>query len=185
MKIIKTENVLRKVIGNKANFELYKDINNPTKIYVRYPLNRRSEICTEINELHSKELQNWIFYFNNGSKKLKDISEIQKNAVAVSGFDRTIEPIEIAKRVAYHDKNMYLCLHDEERNAVEITPNGWNIIKEYEAPVLFLRSNNLKALPIPEQGGNLKDLQKFVNVDDKNLSLRTCLHKIHDVIESP
>ena len=171
MKIIKTENVLRKVIGNKANFELYKDINNPTKIYVRYPLNRRSEICTEINELHSKELQNWIFYFNNGSKKLKDISEIQKNAVAVSGFDETIKTTEIAKRVAYHDKNMYLCLHDEERNAVEITPNGWNIIKEYEAPVLFLRSNNLKALPIPEQGGNLKDLQKFVNVDDKNLSL--------------
>ena len=171
MKIIKTESVLRKVIGKKANFELYKDINNPTRIYVRYPLNRESKICTEIKELNSKEFKNWIFYLNNGSKLLKDISEIQKNAVAVSGFDRTIEPIEIAKRVAYHDKNMYLCLHDEGRNAVKITPNGWNIIKEYEAPVLFLRSSNLKALPIPEQGGNLKDLQKFVNVDDKNLPL--------------
>ena len=169
--LIKTESVLRKIIGRKANFSLYKDISAPDRIYVRHPLDRKSEICTEIKELNSKEFRNWIFYFNGGSKPLKDISDIQENAVAVSGFDESIEPIEIAKRVAYCNKNIYLCLHDKERNAVEITPNDWNIIKEYEAPVLFLHSSNLKALPIPEQGGNLKDLQKFINVDDKNLSL--------------
>ena len=102
MGVIKTESVLRQIIDEKVNFSLYKDISTPDRIYVRHPLNRESEIRSEIHELHSENFRNWIYSFNNGSRKLKDISKVQENAATVSGFDETIKPIEIAKRVAYY-----------------------------------------------------------------------------------
>lgn len=172
MSNFETKGLLRSVIGKKVNFSLYRDVNNPAKVYVRHPLDKSSKTSTEIHELRSEGLKNWIYYFKEGNKSLEDIALALGNAVAVSEFDKKIKTIEIAKRVAYHDRKIYLCLHNENHKVIEISSAEWKIIEECAAPVLFIHSDNLKALPVPEkEGGNLRDLQNFINVDESNLSL--------------
>lgn len=167
-----TKGILRSLIGKKAAFSLVKGIDDD-KVYVRHTLTEKGKISTEVHELASKELRNWIFYVCEGSVALKEISARQKEAVAVSAFDKTIKEVQVAKRVAYNDeeKSIYLCLHDEGHHVVKVSSDGWKVIKERKAPVVFLRSGNTKALPVPVEGGDLKNLQHFVNVNDDDLSL--------------
>lgn len=103
-----TEGILRSLIGEKAAFSLVKGINDD-KVYVRHTLTEKGKICTEVHGLASEELRNWIFYIREGSVALKEISKSQKEAVAVSAFDKSIEKIQLAKRVAYNDEE-YLSL---------------------------------------------------------------------------
>ena len=55
-------------------------------------------------------------------------------------------------RVGEKNGNIYLDLCDRERNIVEITPLGWQIIKN--SPVIFIRTPLQSELPIPVRGGN-------------------------------
>ena len=66
----------------------------------------------------------------------------------------------------------YLDLADESRNAVRISPFGWEVVTQL--PVRFRRPRGLASLPIPERGGNIEALWDFVNVsseDDRLLLL--------------
>ncbi len=73
-------------------------------------------------------------------------------------------------RVAQHDDKVYLDLANAEGSVVEISPSGWKVVTS--PPVRFVRRNGMLPLPLPERGGNLADLRKFVNVgSDKNFLL--------------
>lgn len=65
-------------------------------------------------------------------------------------------------RVAEHNGAIYLDLADNERQVVEITPAGWNVISE--PPVKFLRPKGMRPLPIPVRGGKLDELRPFLNI---------------------
>ena len=64
-------------------------------------------------------------------------------------------------RVGERKGNVYLDLGDEAWRAVEITKDGWELIRC--PPVKFLRTGAMRALPEPERGESIDALRPFLN----------------------
>jgi len=75
---------------------------------------------------------------------------------------------EFALRFAAHGEKRFLFLADDDSTVIEIDCDGWRMCEE--PPVRFLRGDG-RELPMPQQGGTLEELRRFVNVDDDNLPL--------------
>lgn len=69
-------------------------------------------------------------------------------------------------RVAGIDSKIYVDLGDPKWHSVEVTANGWTLLKDHR--IRFIRSNTTRALPEPVSGGSLNDLRKFLNLDSDN-----------------
>ena len=69
-------------------------------------------------------------------------------------------------RVAEHDGRIYLDLADERWRAVEIGPDGWQVITR--PPVRFRRAAGMLPLPMPIRGGSLEALTSFFNVANRS-----------------
>jgi hypothetical protein len=65
-------------------------------------------------------------------------------------------------RLAEDNGVIYLDLANERWQAVEITPNGWQLVDT--PPVKFRRAKGMLPLPEPVPGGGLAALRPFVNV---------------------
>jgi len=65
-------------------------------------------------------------------------------------------------RVAGKDGTLYIDLANPAWEVVRVTSKGWEVISD--SPVLFRRSKGMLALPHPNHGGSLQDLQSFINV---------------------
>lgn len=74
-------------------------------------------------------------------------------------------------RVGYHAENLYIDLGDDEWRAVEIVPANaetdqrWRVIEGADCPVRFVRSPNMKPMPVPAPGGALDELRNWINVE--------------------
>jgi hypothetical protein len=79
------------------------------------------------------------------------------------------EEHEVHVRLAGHGDGIYLDLADEYWQAVEITAEGWEVVAD--PPVRFRRPRGMLPLAYPEAGGKLKQLRRFVNVDDADWPL--------------
>jgi hypothetical protein len=66
-------------------------------------------------------------------------------------------------RVASHRGKLYLDLCDRAWRAVEIDTGGWRIV-DRPTP-RFHRTRGSQPLPLPERGGSLDELRRFLNVD--------------------
>jgi len=73
---------------------------------------------------------------------------------------------EVDLRIGGQGDRLYLDLGDEAWRAVEIDSDGWRVVKE--SPVRFRRAAGMQPLPIPESGGSIKMLQRFLNVQSEN-----------------
>ena len=71
---------------------------------------------------------------------------------------------EVHVRVALVGGRVYLDLADDRGRAVEVGPDGWNVVDS--APVHFMRPARIRSLPVPERGGSIDDLRSIVNVVD-------------------
>ena len=69
-------------------------------------------------------------------------------------------------RIAEHEDHIYLDLADEQWRAVEIGPDGWQVIKC--PPVRFRRPAGILPLPVPEQGGSIEALLPLLNLSSRN-----------------
>ena len=67
------------------------------------------------------------------------------------------------RRVAEHDGRIYIDLGCPRWRAVEIAATGWRVVDT--APVKFIRSRGMLALPEPEAGETIELLREFVNVE--------------------
>ena len=67
-------------------------------------------------------------------------------------------------RLAHADGRAYLDLANDSWQVVEIDADGWRI--RHQSPVCFRRTAGMKPLPIPEQGGSLTALRRFINAQD-------------------
>lgn len=93
------------------------------------------------------------------------------NSNAVQSALNTLEGLALYRgeqhpvflRCAEYDKRIYLDLGGDDWSAVEITPNGWNVVPR--PPVRFQRGRAMLALARPERGGSLGDLRCFLNVE--------------------
>jgi hypothetical protein len=71
---------------------------------------------------------------------------------------------EVYIRVAGYGGRVYVDLCDPAWRVVEITPEGWQIIPGRDAPVRFVRTSGMLALPDPERGGSLGELRAVLNI---------------------
>jgi len=74
------------------------------------------------------------------------------------------EKIQVHLRVAGLDGRIYIDLGTDDWSAVEIDESGWRI--DAEPPVRFRLSRGMRPLPVPEEGGSLRELRRFLNVRD-------------------
>lgn len=64
-------------------------------------------------------------------------------------------------RVGEKDGNLYLDLLDDKLRAVKITPDGWDIVENYD--VMFRRNSSMKGIFIPERNGDVELLRNYIN----------------------
>jgi hypothetical protein len=76
------------------------------------------------------------------------------------------EQREVFLRVARCGEAIYIDLGDARYRAVEVRRNGWKVIAGDSVPVRFIRRRGMEALPVPEAGGSIHDLWRFVNLPD-------------------
>ncbi|WP_417841574.1 hypothetical protein [Terasakiella sp.] len=72
----------------------------------------------------------------------------------------------VYRRIGALEDHIYLDLGDESWKAVEIGPKGWRMIER--APVKFIRSTSMAALPEPEAGETIERLHDFINAENDN-----------------
>ena len=91
---------------------------------------------------------------------------------ALSGIAKFDGPeMKVWLRVAKESGRYYLDLCNDAWQAVEISPDGWQVLDH--PPVRFRRNPTMRPLPLPEAKGDLSSLWEFVNVvpDDQPLFL--------------
>jgi len=69
-------------------------------------------------------------------------------------------------RVAEHDGRIYLDLADDCWRAVEIGPDGWQVITC--PPIRFRRAAGMLPLPMPVRGGSIEALTSFFNLPTRS-----------------
>lgn len=118
--------------------------------------------------LNGKDIKIWLareFYNTHGrSPGSEAISEALRYAEAKAKFDSSEQPLFI--RIAPHESEIYIDLGNNERAAVRISNEGWELVVG-KLPIYFRRPNGYRALPLPQSGGQLGLLRPFVNVQEE------------------
>src|SRR5262249_34983622 len=121
--------------------------------------------------IQSFGFKHWLkaeFYRKKGSgARNGDFSEALSTLDAIACTDGPEE--KVYYRLAHVDGKIYLDLGRDDWNVVEISSSGWQIPKR--SPVRFIRHRGMGALPEPQRGGSLDDLQRVINVEAADLLL--------------
>jgi hypothetical protein len=124
-------------------------------------------------QVKAKPFRRWLarlFYEREGkapgSQGLQDALGVLEGKALFEGTTRTV-PV----RVVEHQGAIWLDLANEAWEAVEVTVGGWRVVASTDVPVRFRRPEGRRALPTPQPGGSLKDLRRFVNVNDDDWPL--------------
>ena len=119
--------------------------------------------------IRSKQFRQWLvreFYERDGA--VPNSNAIQSALAlieAVAHFDGPEHKVSV--RVAGYAGDtgkLYLDLADPGWNAIEIDAKGWRLVGE--PPVRFRRAAGMLPLPIPQRGGKINGLRRFLNVRD-------------------
>jgi hypothetical protein len=78
--------------------------------------------------------------------------------------------IDVHLRTAEVDGRIYIDLCNEQFQCVEVDDNGWRVI-DSPPQVRFRRTDGMRSLPVPQRGGNIDRLRKFVNLTDSDFIL--------------
>ena len=78
---------------------------------------------------------------------------------------------ECHTRIAEHEGAIYVDLCNDAWQAARVTSEGWSIVESKDLPVMFRRARGMLALPMPETGGKLSDLRRFINVRPEDWTL--------------
>ncbi len=81
---------------------------------------------------------------------------------AVARFEGEVHPVFL--RVAEANGCYYIDLGDREGRIVELNREGWRLIEQECPPVRFMRTAGMQSLPLPQRGGSIDELRKFLNV---------------------
>lgn len=125
-------------------------------------------------QVKSKKYRKWL------GKVYYDKIDRAVPAVAIVDAVNTLEGIaeydgpchDANIRVAGHDGCIYIDLGDDAWRAIEVDKKGWRIVNN--PPVRFRRPELALPLPVPERGGSVDELRRFVNVKDEQWPLLLC-----------
>jgi hypothetical protein len=114
--------------------------------------------------LRSKGFKRWLSHQHHietgttpGTQALQDALQVLEGKAIYEGTQH-----QVYVRVAGCGGNIYIDLGNTEWEVIEISCDGWGVIKE--APVKFRRARGMAALPYPVAGGRVDDLRPFVNI---------------------
>jgi len=121
--------------------------------------------------IESSKFQDWLSacYWKKYNK-VPNRSALQDVLNVISGrarFDNSCQNVYL--RVANVGNAIYIDLVNENWEVIEVTANGWNIIKN--SPVKFKRTKNMLDLPIPEKGADINGLWRFLNIPKQSQKL--------------
>lgn len=122
----------------------------------------------ETHRLRSESFQDWLGRLSWEQSKKSVSSQVLDQAIrTLSGIAKYEGPeIETFVRIAFWEDNIWVDLADEQWRAINVTRCGWGVVAN--PPVRFTRSNGTRPLPVPESGGRLSELRRFVNVDNES-----------------
>jgi hypothetical protein len=114
--------------------------------------------------IRSGQFRHWLrrrYYEENGSAMgAATINSAVDLLEARAQFDAPERKVHV--RVAEHDCRIYLDLADKEWRAVQIGPDGWQVVTS--PPIRFRRAPGMLPLPIPQRGGSIGSLATFLNL---------------------
>ena len=118
--------------------------------------------------IDSRAFKDWLqarFYDATG-KAARDQS-IREALSTLSGRGRIHgECHDVHVRVAMHDGSYFIDLAEKgQSRVVRITAGQWEVIDD--APVMFLRPETQRSLPVPEAGGDISALWDIANIPDE------------------
>jgi len=115
--------------------------------------------------IKSKTFKQWLSHRYYLLKGKPPAAQPLKDAIALLDARAQFEgrQQQVFIRIARADGSIYVDLANREWEAVEISSNGWQIVKD--PPVKFRRARGMLTLPYPTRGGNIEDLFQFVNIE--------------------
>lgn len=136
--------------------------------YATFTVNDHSETWA----INSKTFRMWLsqeyFKIHKRAPKKNALDEAL-GAIAGEAIFGENERSEVFTRVAELNGAIYLDLCNANWEVIRIDEEGWEILSE--SPVKFRRTNGMKALPHPEKGGTLEELDRFLNIHGDYLAL--------------
>jgi len=130
--------------------------------FAAIPINGHREIWP----LRSKFFKQWLVrrYYEQTDKSPNNeaIRQALNVIEAKALFDGP--EIKLNLRVAERDGALWYDLADGAWQAVKITPDGWEVVDN--PPILFRRFKNTAAQVLPQRGGSLEALRKYINLKD-------------------
>jgi len=114
--------------------------------------------------IRSRQLRHWLrrrYYEENGNaagvETIRSAIDLLESRAQFDAPERTVHI-----RVAEHDGDIYLDLADKDWRAVQIGPDGWQVVTS--PPVRFRRAAGMLPLPVPLRGGSIEALAAFLNL---------------------
>jgi len=118
--------------------------------------------------VRSKRLRDWLrrrYYQATGAAPcLPELRSALDLLEARAQFDAPERAVHV--RLAEHAGRIYLDLADARWRAVEVGPDGWQVIGS--PPVRFRRSAGMLPLPLPVRGGSIETLGSLLNLSHRN-----------------
>ena len=108
--------------------------------------------------IRSRQFRHWLrrryYEETGGAASAETIRSALDLLEARAQFDAPERTVHV--RVAEHDGHSYLDLADKDWRAVQIGPDGWQVVTS--PPVRFRRAAGMLPLPIPQRGGSIEAL---------------------------
>jgi hypothetical protein len=124
----------------------------------------RVEGHVEVHAIYSRAFRRYLrCRFETEQKDGRPSADALQSVLDQLDSRASLRPVEkVFLRVGEADGKIYIDRGDPTWQAIEIDRDGWRIVDSH--PVRFIRHPGMKALPVPISGGQLDQLQKFVNV---------------------
>ncbi|MDP2876238.1 MAG: hypothetical protein Q8O00_08645 [Holophaga sp.] len=143
--------------------------NGPPQGFASYPKDGHMEHVELKASAGRQHLSGLVWKATGEALSRQDLDGTLDGLEAAAIHDGPRLPVHV--RVADLGNRIYLDLSDDAWRVVEVTAQGWRVMPGEQAPVRFRRPNGTQALPVPEQGGNLADLRRFIHSDDAGFVL--------------
>jgi hypothetical protein len=133
--------------------------------------------------IRSKGFRHWLARRYYEERRGAPSSEALQSALNVIEAKAHFDAVEriVHVRIGGAEGRVYLDLGDGLWRAIEISPDGWQVVST--PPVRFRRAAGMLPLPVPVSGGSIEELRPFLNVQTDNdfvLAVAFPLAALHD-----
>jgi hypothetical protein len=114
--------------------------------------------------IRSKGFRDWLQFHYYEKLGSAPNSEAMQTALATieAGAKFKGPEMPVYVRTAEYGGRIYIDLSNPDWQAIEINTAGWQVINDH--PVRFRRAAGMRPLPLPERGGSIELLRRFLNV---------------------